>query len=161
MIFPRSFGIMWNSLRFTNSLRNLRNFSVGSMSKNSQPKAASSPATGEASKTNTEQVLGPFQHRVTDFDKWILVVTKKYPSKDQVPTLVADNIMQNAMSKARIGASTVIMVLTGMYALYTVVTSKKVQKEYLDNMEHTRTDYRQQVTEEFRQKMAEASAKKP
>ncbi|XP_015118776.1 UPF0389 protein CG9231 [Diachasma alloeum] len=156
-----SFRIMWNSLRFTNSLRSHRNFSLSTLSKDSKPISNNPVSAGEPSKTNPEHTIGGFKHKVSNFDKWILVTTKKYPSKDQVPKYVADDVLQNAMSQVRIRVANVLIVLSLICIICTVLSSRQLKQEYVDSMEHTRTDYRKQITEEFRQKMTEESAHKP
>ncbi|XP_011303645.1 protein FAM162A [Fopius arisanus] len=140
-----------NSLRSTNSLKPLRNFSSSRLLRDSKP---------TVNKTDENTVLGTFKHKVTNFDKWILVTMKKFPTKDQVPQYVPDDIMQSAMSKARIRAMNIMMVVTILYAFYIVVTSKKAQQEHAKTLDYTREDYRKQITEEFRQKLTEDSAKK-
>lgn len=68
--------------------------------------------------------------------------------------------MQKAMSKGRIRAANWMMVCVIIGALYTIVSSREAKKEHVATMEHTREDYRRQITEEFRQKMADDAAQK-
>ncbi|XP_025987064.1 UPF0389 protein CG9231 [Solenopsis invicta] len=73
----------------------------------------------------TENVIGSQMHRVTGFDKTVLVWVKRYPSIAEVPKDVTVNCMLTARSKARIKACQYMIGFTLIGCLTAAIIGRK------------------------------------
>ncbi|KAL0126098.1 hypothetical protein PUN28_004904 [Cardiocondyla obscurior] len=70
-------------------------------------------------------VLGPQMHRVSNFDKRMLVWVKRYPSIADVPKDVTADCILNSRSKARIKCCNYMIVATVVGCLISIFLGKR------------------------------------
>ncbi|CAL1683828.1 unnamed protein product [Lasius platythorax] len=73
----------------------------------------------------TDGVLGSRMHRVTNFDKRVLVWVKRYPSIADVPVDVTVDCLLAARSKARIKACNYMIIATIIGCIGSVILGKR------------------------------------
>ncbi|CAG4993160.1 unnamed protein product [Parnassius apollo] len=66
--------------------------------------------------------------RPTEFQKTILVWTKKYKSKNEIPTFVSAEVIDRSRSEARIKIANVLMLLTALASLGAIFAGKSAAK---------------------------------
>lgn len=75
--------------------------------------------------SETDGVIGTRMHRVTDFDKRILVWVKRYPSIADVPKDVTVDCLLTARSRARIKACNYMIAFTIVGCIISVMIGKR------------------------------------
>ncbi|XP_013138920.1 PREDICTED: UPF0389 protein CG9231 [Papilio polytes] len=85
-------------------------------------------ATGTTSAPKKEDRMMSRKFRPSNFQKTILVWTKKFKSKEEIPTFVSAEVIDRARSEARIKISNVLMVLTALASLGAVLAGKSAAK---------------------------------
>ncbi|XP_012225372.1 UPF0389 protein GA21628 [Linepithema humile] len=73
----------------------------------------------------TDGIIGTRMHRVTDFDKRVLVWVKRYPSIADVPKDVTVECLLTARSKARIKACNYMIIGTLIGCVIAVILGKR------------------------------------
>ncbi|XP_014468988.1 PREDICTED: UPF0389 protein GA21628-like isoform X2 [Dinoponera quadriceps] len=72
-----------------------------------------------------DEVLGTKMHRVTNFDRRLLVWVKRYPSFAEVPDEVSVDCLLNSRSKARIKSTNYLMVAAVIGCIGAVILGKR------------------------------------
>ncbi|XP_054003659.1 protein FAM162A-like [Hylaeus anthracinus] len=136
-------------------LSRIRQLHSTPMSKNKGviEKEASKPKVSEAEQE--ENLLGAPMHLVTNFDKRILVLVKRYPSMDAVPRKVSYDCIKNAHSKARIYACNCMIV----FAIVGFIWSAMSGKRELASGRHIISDRMKFIAEQQAKGKAEAEAR--
>ncbi|KYQ46428.1 hypothetical protein ALC60_14524 [Trachymyrmex zeteki] len=106
-----------------------------------------------AQKSNeiTKEVIGSRMHRVTNFDKRILVWVKRYPSIADVPKDVTVDCILSARSKARIKTCNYMIVFTIIGCIGAVLLGKRDAKRGVSLIKQ-REEWLKQVNEEDKKK---------
>ncbi|XP_077267234.1 UPF0389 protein CG9231 isoform X1 [Temnothorax americanus] len=75
--------------------------------------------------SETDGVIGSRMHRVSDFDKRMLVWVKRYPSVADVPKDVTEDCILTARNKARIKTCNYMIAFTLIGCLISVILGKR------------------------------------
>lgn len=107
----------------------------------------------EKSHEDTKKILGSEarMHRVTDFDKKLLVWVKRYPNVADVPTEVTSECILSARSKARIKICNYMIVVTIIGCVISVILGKR-QAERGDTLKKQREEWFENVMARERSK---------
>ncbi|XP_061710986.1 UPF0389 protein CG9231 [Cydia pomonella] len=98
------------------------------------------------------------RYRPTNFQKFILVWTKKYKSKEEIPTFVSAEIIERSRSEARIKISNVLMLLTALASFGAIMAGKAAAKRG-ESVHQMNMDFHKQYRAEQAEKEAAAAAK--
>lgn len=105
-------SIMINCMRLS-----LRTFST--------PVDPSKPASQE----NPNVILSNRTHKVNDFERKLLVMFKKYKTKEEIPTFVNQDVVEKVRNKFRIRAANIMMLLTLIGCGFMIASGKKAQEK--------------------------------
>ncbi|KAG7213022.1 hypothetical protein KM043_002357 [Ampulex compressa] len=103
----------------------------------------------EADRKLVEDVIGTKMHKVSNFDRWILVWVKRYPNKAAVPEKVTMDCIVQANSRARIRTCNIMIVATIIMCICTVIsgkTDKSVQDSIMQKVQKD-TEEQQRILE--------------
>ncbi|XP_022825559.1 UPF0389 protein CG9231 [Spodoptera litura] len=98
------------------------------------------------------------RYKPTDFQKFILVWTKKYKSKEEIPAYVSAEIIDKSRSQARIKIANVLMLLTALASFGAILAGKSAAKRG-ESVHQYNLDWHKKYDEEFKAKEAAAAAK--
>ncbi|XP_063619505.1 UPF0389 protein CG9231 [Cydia splendana] len=112
------------------------------------PTPAPSSSSGSMSK----------RYRPTDFQKFVLVWTKKYKSKEEIPAFVSAEIIERSRSEARIKIANVLMLLTALASFGAILAGKAAAKRG-ESVHQMNMDFHKQYRAEHAEKEAAAAAK--
>ncbi|XP_026755575.1 UPF0389 protein CG9231 [Galleria mellonella] len=68
------------------------------------------------------------QYKPSEFQKFILVWTKKFKSKEEIPTFVSADLIERSRSEARIKIANILMLLTALASLGAILAGKAAAK---------------------------------
>ncbi|KAI5644457.1 hypothetical protein NE865_03564 [Phthorimaea operculella] len=68
------------------------------------------------------------RYRPSEFQKFILVWTKKFKTKEEIPTFVSPDLIERSRSEARIKIANVMMLMTALASLGAVFLGKAAAK---------------------------------
>ncbi|XP_075971727.1 UPF0389 protein CG9231 [Anticarsia gemmatalis] len=122
---------------------------VSSIRRNFCTPPAGSPSSG--SRPN----MSP-RYRPSDFQKFILVWTKKYKTKEEIPAFVSPEIIERSRSEARIKIANVLMLLTALASLGAVLHGKSAAKRG-ESVHQMNLDWHKKYEEEYKEKEQSAS----
>ncbi|KAG6441540.1 hypothetical protein O3G_MSEX001834 [Manduca sexta] len=91
------------------------------------------------------------RYRPSEFQKTILVWTKKYKNKEEIPTFVSADLIERSRSEARIKISNVLMVLTALASLGAILAGKAAAKRG-ESVHKMNLDWHKQYEEEQKAK---------
>ncbi|XP_049869995.1 UPF0389 protein CG9231 [Pectinophora gossypiella] len=115
------------------------------------PPSGASPSSGSARDT-----MATPKYRPSDFQKFILVWTKKYKSKADIPTFVSPDLIERSRSEARIKIANVLMLLTALASFGAVLAGKAAVKRG-ESVHQMNLDWHKEYKESFERKEAEKS----
>ncbi|KAK0086736.1 hypothetical protein PV325_002652 [Microctonus aethiopoides] len=133
-------------------MRFFRGIKTNAILKDSKP-----PTTSSSS--SSQSFPGSHTLRPSEWEKTILVFGKKFPNKKSIPETVSMEIMQAAMSRARIRIANGMMIFALLGCLYVVITGKQEAKQVMKNAETSHDEFRRQITAEYKALAADASKK--
>lgn len=89
-----------------------------------------SPATPPKEAADQNQpspnvLLSNRTHKVDELEKRLLVMFKKYNSKEEVPAYVSQDVMEKVRNKFRIRVANIMMLLTIVGCVFMVISGKK------------------------------------
>ncbi|XP_059046008.1 UPF0389 protein CG9231 [Achroia grisella] len=84
--------------------------------------------TPSTSGPSSSQSSARAQYRPSEFQKFILVWTKKYKSKEEIPSFVSADLIERSRSQARIKIANVLMLLTALASLGAIFAGKAAAK---------------------------------
>ncbi|XP_032513120.2 UPF0389 protein GA21628 [Danaus plexippus] len=93
------------------------------------------------------------QYRPSELQKLILVWTKKYKSKQDIPQLVAPDLIHRAQSEARIKISNILIVLTILASVAAVLSGKAAAKRG-ESVQQMNIDWHKKYNEDYENKQA-------
>lgn len=124
-----------------------------SSSSSVQPKEP--PKTPSASPAENV-VFNARTHRPNDFEKRLLVFTKKYKSKDEVPQYINEDVMERCRNQVRIKIANYMMVATAIGCIIMIFAGKKAQ-ERGESVQKMNLDWHREYNEKAQKEMAETS----
>ncbi|XP_057338365.1 UPF0389 protein CG9231 [Microplitis mediator] len=133
-------------IRLRPFIRNIRGFKTNSILRDTKTSESGSSTQGTSNqpKYNTDSVSP------TNFQKRILVFSKKYPSIKDVPDRVPVDLMQTAMSKCRIRIANWMMVFTILGCIVIISMGKMRKSEKMEEMKTQHDEIRRQITAEYK-----------
>ncbi|XP_021188294.2 UPF0389 protein CG9231 [Helicoverpa armigera] len=123
---------------------------VNSVRRNFCAPPPSNPSS--ASGSNPNMSMAP-RYQPTDFQKFILVWTKKYKSKEEIPKYVSGEMIDKARSQARIKIANVLMLLTALASFGAILVGKSAAKRG-ESVHQYNLDWHKKYEEEFKAKEA-------
>ncbi|KAJ2952111.1 hypothetical protein O0L34_g4381 [Tuta absoluta] len=114
------------------------------------------PGTTPPSSSGAERMTP--RYRPSEFQKFILVWTKKFKTKDEIPTFVSPDLIERSRSEARIKIANVMMLLTALASLGAVFLGKAAAKRG-ESVHQMNLDWHQQYRDNY-EKQDEAQEKK-
>ncbi|XP_072939970.1 UPF0389 protein CG9231 [Epargyreus clarus] len=96
------------------------------------------------------------KYRPSDFQKFILVWTKKYKSKQEIPEFVSPDLIERSRSEARIKISNILILLTILGSMTAVWLGKSAAKRG-ESVHQMNLDWHKKYDEEYAKKQAAAS----
>ncbi|XP_014295202.1 UPF0389 protein CG9231 [Microplitis demolitor] len=128
-------------IRLRSFIRNIRGFKTNSILRDTK-----TSESGSSSQPNySTDYLTP-----TNFQKRILVYSKKYSSIKDVPDRVPADVMQTAMSKCRIRVANLMMLFTIAGCIVIVTMGKLRKNEKMEEMKTQHDEIRRQITAEYK-----------
>lgn len=128
-----------------------------STSSSVQPKEAPK-AAAEATPSAENLLIGSRTHRPNDFEKRLLVFTKKYKSKEEIPQYINEDVMERCRNQVRIKLANYMMIATVIGCVIMILSGKKAQ-ERGETVQKMNLDWHKEYNENARKEM-EAAAKK-
>ncbi|KAL0832825.1 hypothetical protein ABMA28_000986 [Loxostege sticticalis] len=97
-------------------------------------------------------VRGPMTNRYkpTDLQKFILVWTKKFKTKEEIPKLVSGDLIDRARSEARIKLSNILMLMTALASFGAILAGKAAAKRG-ESVHQMNLDWHKKYQEEHKQ----------
>ncbi|CAH2105791.1 unnamed protein product [Euphydryas editha] len=100
--------------------------------------------------TNGASSIAP-RYKPNEFQKFILVWTKKYKSKAEIPPQVSWDVIERSRSEARIKLSNYLILLTILASIFAVVSGKAAAKRG-ESVHQMNLDWHKQYEEDFKKK---------
>lgn len=85
--------------------------------------------TTEQNEPNPNVILSTRTHKVNDLERKLLVMFKKYNSKEEVPTYVNQDVVEKVRNKFRIRVANIMMLLTMIGCILMVISGKKAVEQ--------------------------------
>ncbi|KAJ8727601.1 hypothetical protein PYW07_001720 [Mythimna separata] len=98
------------------------------------------------------------RYKPTEFQKFILVWTKKFKTKEEIPTYVSGELIDKSRSQARIKIANVLMLLTALASFGAIMVGKSAAKRG-ESVHQYNLDWHKKYEEEFKAKEAAAANK--
>ncbi|XP_047528598.1 UPF0389 protein GA21628 [Vanessa atalanta] len=108
------------------------------------------PQGGTNPPTIRENSMGA-RYRPNEFQKFLLVWTKKYKSKAEIPKEVSLDLLERTRSQARIKLSNYLILLTILASLYAVMSGKAAAKRG-ESVQQMNLDWHKQYEEDYKKK---------
>ena len=89
--------------------------------------------------------------RPSEFQKRILVWTKKYKTKEEIPDFVSAEIIERSRSEARIKIANVLMLLTALASFGAILAGKAAAKRG-ESVHQMNLDWHKKYQEEHKEK---------
>ncbi|EDS41561.1 growth and transformation-dependent protein [Culex quinquefasciatus] len=119
-------------------------------SKEAPPK---SPAAASGSAAN----IGARTHAPNNFEKRLLVFTKKYKSTDDIPPLINQDVMERCRNQVRIKIANYMMLATAIGCVIMIMSGKRAQ-ERGETVQKMNLDWHKEYNEKAKQEDAAAAA---
>lgn len=119
-------------------------------------KEAPKPATA-ASGANPAASIGSRTHAPNNFEKRLLVFTKKYKSTDEVPPLINQDVMERCRNQVRIKIANYMMLATAIGCIVMIMSGKRAQ-ERGETVQKMNLDWHKEYNEKTKQEAAAAAA---
>ncbi|XP_028171618.1 UPF0389 protein GA21628 [Ostrinia nubilalis] len=96
-------------------------------------------------------VRGPMStgYRPTELQKFVLVWTKKFKSKDEIPKFVSGDLIDRARSEARIKLSNILMLMTVLACVGAIISGKSAAKRG-ESVHQMNLDFHKKYQEEYK-----------
>ncbi|XP_041971341.1 UPF0389 protein CG9231 [Aricia agestis] len=91
------------------------------------------------------------RYKPTEFQKTLLVWTKKYKSKEEIPSLVSSETIDRARTEARIKFSNFLIVLTALGSFSAILLGKAAAKRG-ESVHKMNLDWHKQYEEDYKKK---------
>ncbi|KAJ0178765.1 hypothetical protein K1T71_005540 [Dendrolimus kikuchii] len=111
------------------------------------------PAAGPSSTPNSASGSLQQRYRPSNFQKTILVWTKKYKSKEEIPQFVSAELIERSRSEARIKISNILIALTALASFGAILAGKAAAKRG-ESVHQMNLDWHKQYEEEQKKKEA-------
>ncbi|XP_045447162.1 UPF0389 protein GA21628 [Melitaea cinxia] len=105
---------------------------------------------GANKSTNNGSSIAP-RYKPNEFQKFILVWTKKYKSKAEIPPQVSWDLIERSRSEARIKLSNYLILITILASVFAVVSGKAAAKRG-ESVHQMNLEWHKQYQEEFKKK---------
>ncbi|KAM3967213.1 UPF0389 protein CG9231 [Aphomia sociella] len=96
--------------------------------------------------------------RPSGLQKFILVWTKKFKSKEEIPAFVSADLIERSRSEARIKISNILMLLTALASFGAILAGKAAAKRG-ESVHQMNLDWHKQYEDDYNKKQAAASSK--
>lgn len=131
--------------------------SSSSVQPKEQPKTpAQAPAAGGPA--NPDINVSSRTHRPNDFEKRLLVFTKKYKTTEEIPQYINQDVMERCRNQVRIKIANYMMLATAIGCIIMIISGKKAQ-ERGDSVQKMNLDWHKEYNEKARAEMADAASK--
>ncbi|XP_053603947.1 UPF0389 protein CG9231 [Plodia interpunctella] len=107
------------------------------------PSSSAPPPPGSTSMSS--------RYRPSEFQKIILVWTKKFKSKEEIPTFVSADLIERSRSEARIKIANILMVLTALASFGAILNGKAAAKRG-ESVHQMNLDWHKQYDQEYEKK---------
>lgn len=155
----RMFAITGCQLRTGLATRNQQQMSAFCSSSSVEPKQSPKPASGNSAQdANSTANIGSRTHKPDNFEKRLLVFTKKYKSVDDVPAYINQDVMERCRNQVRIKMANYMMLATVIGCIIMIISGKKAQ-ERGDSVQKMNLDWHKEYNEKAKKEIAEASQK--
>ncbi|EAT46495.1 AAEL002350-PA [Aedes aegypti] len=95
-------------------------------------------------------------HRPNDFEKRLLVFTKKYKTTDEIPQYINQDVMERCRNQVRIKIANYMMLATAIGCIIMIISGKKAQ-ERGDSVQKMNLDWHKEYNDKARKEVAEAT----
>lgn len=120
-------------------------------------KEAPKSAAGADSSVNATASIGSRTHAPNNFEKRLLVFTKKYKSTDEVPPLINQDVMERCRNQVRIKIANYMMLGTAIGCIIMIMSGKRAQ-ERGETVQKMNLDWHKEYNEKAKQEAAAATA---
>ncbi|VVD01629.1 UPF0389 protein CG9231 [Leptidea sinapis] len=86
-------------------------------------------------------------YKPNDFQKFLLVWTKKYKNKDEIPNIVSIDLIDRARNEARIKLANILIFATILGCIYAVMSGKAAAKKG-ESVQQMNLDWHKQYAEQ-------------
>ncbi|XP_045765504.1 UPF0389 protein CG9231 [Maniola jurtina] len=93
---------------------------------------------------------GPI-YKPSELQKFILVWTKKFKSKADIPQFVSPELIERSKSEARIKLANILMILTGLASLGAVLSGKAAAKRG-ESVHQMNLDWHKKYEDDYKKK---------
>ncbi|XP_065084568.1 UPF0389 protein CG9231 [Ochlerotatus camptorhynchus] len=118
-----------------------------------EPKQPPKPAAQDAHSASN---VSSRTHKPNNFEKRLLVFTKKYKSVDDIPAYINQDVMERCRNQVRIKMANYMMLATVIGCIIMVISGKRAQ-ERGDSVQKMNLDWHKEYNEKAKQEIAEAS----
>lgn len=129
--------------------------SYASSSVEPSKEAPKSPAAD--SSVNATASIGSRTHAPNNFEKRLLVFTKKYKSTDEVPGLINQDVMERCRNQVRIKIANYMMLATAIGCIIMIMSGKRAQ-ERGETVQKMNLDWHKEYNEKAKQEAAAAAS---
>ncbi|KAL4716647.1 hypothetical protein ACJJTC_008282 [Scirpophaga incertulas] len=91
--------------------------------------------------------------RPTELQKFVLVWTKKFKNKEEIPDFVSPELIDRARNEARIKLANILMVLTALASFGAILAGKAAAKRG-ESVHQMNLDWHKKYQEEYKEKKA-------
>lgn len=118
-----------------------------------EPPKTPATTTSTAGAASDASNISSRTHRPNDFEKRILVWTKKYKSTDEIPQYINQEVMERCRNQMRIKIANYMMLATVVGCIIMVISGKKAQ-ERGDSVQKMNLDWHKEYNEKARKEIA-------
>uniref|UniRef100_A0A1Q3FGQ2 Protein with signal anchor n=1 Tax=Culex tarsalis TaxID=7177 RepID=A0A1Q3FGQ2_CULTA len=143
-------------LRIGNGLLQSRSYASSSVEPSKEaPK--SQPAADSGAGANPVANISSRTHAPNNFEKRLLVFTKKYKSTDEVPALINQDVMERCRNQVRIKIANYMMLATAIGCIVMIMSGKRAQ-ERGETVQKMNLDWHKEYNEKAKREAAAAAA---
>lgn len=117
------------------------------------------PKSADSAGSNPVANLGSRTHAPNNFEKRLLVFTKKYKSTDEVPPLINQDVMERCRNQVRIKMANYMMLATAIGCIVMIMSGKRAQ-ERGETVQKMNLDWHKEYNEKSKQEAATAAPAK-
>ncbi|XP_024938317.1 UPF0389 protein CG9231 [Cephus cinctus] len=126
----------------------LRKFSGAVVLRDAKPSSVNTTSAQRESPS----VFGPQMHKLTNFQKRVLVFARRYPSMADVPDKVTTEVLTQSQSKARIRASNFLLVFTALGCIFMIYSGKKEAEQGV-SLTKINQEWHKKINEEYKKSL--------
>lgn len=121
-----------------------------------EPKQPPKPATANpAHESQNAANVSSRTHKPNDFEKRLLVFTKKYKTTDEIPAYINQDVMERCRNQVRIKVANYMMLATVIGCIIMIISGKQAQ-ERGDTVQKMNLDWHKEYNEKARKEIEEA-----